>query len=91
MEILSDLDIHGSSRAFLLLAASFAVGLWLTTRIQMQLCPRVDRLDATIIDTLQRSEKALPANPYFRTHPKELARSLREIRREVTAFQGNVC
>lgn len=54
-------------------------------------CRKVNVVQAEIRSTIARQKKALPTNPYYRTHYKELAPALAEIDRELKVFNPLKC
>lgn len=55
------------------------------------ICARVNVLDTALITILGRSFKGLPANPYYRRHPDELATALRNTRRAIRDLEAARC
>lgn len=55
------------------------------------ICVQVQALKAQIVQTLERSKKGLPANAYFKAHPKELARALKDADQSIRDFQPTKC
>jgi hypothetical protein len=54
-------------------------------------CALILRLNSVILDTLERSRKGLPSNPYYRRHPRETAAQLRELDRTIRRFKQINC
>lgn len=77
--------------AGLAVAAGTALRTHDTRQIDGRICTKIDRLDGVIVALLERSQKALPANPYYREHPELLAAAERENARALREFRGAAC
>jgi hypothetical protein len=83
--------------AIALVCASFLVvgGVALrahdTQQLDARICLRVDRVDGVIVALLERSQKGLPSNPFYKEHPELLANAQREIARSLRDFRGASC
>ena len=56
-----------------------------------ELCVQIQQLKTQIVQSLERSEKGLPENAYYKTRPGELAKALRDVRHEIKRFQPTDC
>jgi hypothetical protein len=54
-------------------------------------CNQIQTINRNIEGSIERAKKALPANAYFKSHPDELAKQLKELDRERTAFKPKSC
>ena len=54
-------------------------------------CLRINRLQSALVVILQHSEKGLPANHYYRTHPLELVRAERQTEAYLHLIQRARC
>lgn len=78
-----------------LAGALLALGITLRSiegnRSDARICEKVDRLDSVIVALLERSQKSLPTNPFYREHPELLAAAQRENARALREFRGAAC
>lgn len=56
-----------------------------------KICRAVNKLDGVIVALLERSQKTLPVNPFYKEHPELLAGALKENARALREFRGAAC
>lgn len=66
-------DVPYELAAYLLLTVGVVLALFLSFR-------QTDQLRGQLCLLLDRSEKGLPANPYFREHPDRLGQALADVK-----------
>jgi hypothetical protein len=67
-------DVRLDLAAYVLLTIGVVLALFLSFR-------QTDALRGQLCLLLDRSERGLPANPYFRDHPERLALALADVKR----------
>lgn len=77
--------------AGLLLGLGITLRSWQGTQSDARICARVDKLNGVIVALLERSQKSLPANPFYKEHPDLLAAAQRENARALREFRGAAC
>lgn len=78
---------------------ALAIGTWFGTALVASRinaatasnCASVNVLDNSLISILDRSFKALPSNSFYKKHPEELSKALRQTAQAVNELQAAHC
>lgn len=77
--------------AGLLVAAAVVDRGQSTAKTDARICARVNKLDDVIVALLERSQKTLSTQPFYREHPELLPAAKRQNARALRDFRGAAC
>lgn len=74
-----------------ILTLMLAANLISTQHIARANCQQIQAINQNIETSISRSKKGLPANAYYREHPEELQKALKQLTQEQKDFQPQSC
>lgn len=60
-------------------------------RTDRHICVAIQNINEVVTQQLQRTKENLPKVSYFRSHPDELQRQLRQLNEQLIAFRPRKC